>query len=60
MIQRYLSKVSGLLLDRIDPHIEVPAVSYREQRSRETGEKSESIRDLVTREGEIGEFCRVG
>ncbi|MEK7408113.1 MAG: ATP-binding protein [Acidobacteriota bacterium] len=32
IIQRYLSKVSGPLLDRIDLHIEVPAVHYKELR----------------------------
>ena len=34
MIQRYVSKVSGPLLDRIDIHIEVPAVQYKELRGR--------------------------
>src|SRR5258708_32250403 len=32
IIQRYLSKVSGPLLDRIDLHVEVPAVAYKELR----------------------------
>ena len=37
IIQRYLSKVSGPLLDRIDLHVEVPAVPYKELRARENG-----------------------
>jgi magnesium chelatase family protein len=36
IIQRYLAKVSGPLLDRIDLHIEVPAVPYKELRGQST------------------------
>jgi magnesium chelatase family protein len=36
IIQRYLAKVSGPLLDRIDLHIEVPAVPYKELRGQAT------------------------
>ena len=47
IIQRYLAKVSGPLLDRIDLHIEVPAVPYKELRSRGDGESSTQIRERV-------------
>jgi magnesium chelatase family protein len=47
MIQRYVSKVSGPLLDRIDIHIEVPAVEYRELRSGAAAEGSAEIRERV-------------
>jgi magnesium chelatase family protein len=47
MIQRYVSKVSGPLLDRIDIHIEVPAVQYKELRSTSAAEGSEQIRARV-------------
>jgi len=47
MIQRYRNKVSGPLLDRIDIHIEVPAVRYKEMAGDATGEGSERIRSRV-------------
>ena len=40
MIQRYVAKISGPLLDRIDIHIDVPAVKYRELRAGEAAESS--------------------
>jgi magnesium chelatase family protein len=46
-VQRYLGKISGPLLDRIDIHIEVPAVPYKELRSNGAGETSASIRARV-------------
>jgi len=47
MIQRYVSKISGPLLDRIDIHIDVPSVNYRELRSGSTPESSADIRKRV-------------
>ena len=47
MMQRYISKISGPLLDRIDIHIEVPAVQYRELRSAPAVEGSTEIRARV-------------
>ncbi len=47
IIQRYLAKVSGPLLDRIDLHVEVPAVPYKELRSKRDGESSVEIRERV-------------
>ena len=46
-IQNYLGRISGPLLDRIDLHVEVPAVKFREITSECTGELSETIRDRV-------------
>ncbi|MCF7886266.1 MAG: YifB family Mg chelatase-like AAA ATPase [Candidatus Marinimicrobia bacterium] len=46
-IQRYISKISGPLLDRIDIHIEVPAVDFAELSSKDSGEKSQAIRKRV-------------
>jgi len=49
LIQRYVSKISGPLLDRIDIHIEVPAVKYKELRSQHVAEDSNSVRQRVIR-----------
>jgi magnesium chelatase family protein len=49
MIQRYISKISGPLMDRIDIHIDVPAVNYKEMRSGSEPEGSAKIRDRVLR-----------
>jgi magnesium chelatase family protein len=43
-IHRYRHRVSGPLLDRIDIHIEVPAVPYKELSNEYSGERSEEIR----------------
>ncbi len=47
IIQRYLAKISGPLLDRIDLHIEVPAVPYKDLRSGLEGATSSAIRQRV-------------
>ncbi len=49
MIQRYMQKISGPLMDRIDIHIDVPAVNYKEMRSVTEPEGSEAIRMRVLR-----------
>jgi len=46
-IQHYLGRISGPLLDRIDLHIEVPAVRFSEITSERTGENSAQIRQRV-------------
>ena len=48
-VDRYLGKVSGPLLDRIDLHIEVPAVPFEELSSRGKEETSAQIRERVNR-----------
>lgn len=47
-IQRYRSKISGPLLDRIDIHVEVPSVRYQDLASLERGEGSLAIRERVS------------
>jgi magnesium chelatase family protein len=47
IIQRYIAKISGPLLDRIDIHIEVPAVQYKELRGAAAIENSATIRARV-------------
>ena len=46
-IQKYMARISGPLLDRIDLHIEVPAVKYKELVSKDTSEYSTAIRERV-------------
>ncbi len=53
MIQKYMSKISGPLLDRIDIHIEVPAVKYKELISKRKEETSENIRKRVQKAREM-------
>ncbi len=53
IIQRYLGKISGPLLDRIDIQIEVPAVPYKELRAGEETETSAAMRTRVNQAREI-------
>ena len=46
-IQNYLGRISGPLLDRIDLHVEVPAVKFREMTSERVGETSAQICERV-------------
>ncbi len=54
-IQRYRSKISGPLLDRIDIHIEVPRVDYKTLSSSQGGEPSSAIRERVSQARKIQE-----
>lgn len=59
IIQRYVSKISGPLLDRIDIHIDVPAVNYKELRGGSAPEGSEQIRARVieARQAQLRRFA---
>ncbi len=51
-VLRYRQRISGPLLDRIDLHVDVPTVEYKELTTGDAGESSEVIRQRVER-------CRV-
>ncbi|MVN20272.1 YifB family Mg chelatase-like AAA ATPase [Mucilaginibacter arboris] len=53
IVQKYLSKISGPLLDRIDLHVEVTPVNFSELSSERISEKSEVIRERVIKAREI-------
>ena len=53
MVQKYLNKISGPLLDRIDLHVEVTPVSFDELASKAKGENSASIRKRVIEAREL-------
>ncbi len=52
-IKKYLSKISGPLLDRIDIHIELPTVEFSQLTSKESAEPSSAIRERVIRAREF-------
>ena len=56
-IQKYLAKISGPLLDRIDLHIEISSVKYRDLACKELGEASSAIRNRVTHARDV-QACR--
>ncbi|MBI4468414.1 MAG: ATP-binding protein [Acidobacteria bacterium] len=49
MIQRYVAKISGPLMDRIDIHIDVPAVRVRELSRPSRAESSSTVRERVVK-----------
>ncbi len=55
MVQKYLNKISGPLLDRIDLHVEVTPVPFSELSSIKTSEHSDDVRERVIRAREIQE-----
>jgi magnesium chelatase family protein len=61
-VQRYRDRISGPLLDRIDIHVEVPAVQYQEMASNQPAEASSAIRDRVetARETQRRRFAATG
>jgi magnesium chelatase family protein len=58
-IEKYMGKISGPLLDRIDIHIEVPAVPFKELASRRAGTSSAEMRQqvVVARERQYARFA---
>jgi magnesium chelatase family protein len=58
-IQRYMSKISGPLMDRIDIQVDVPAVPYKELSASKQAESSEAIRERVvtTRNVQLQRFA---
>lgn len=55
IVQKYLNKISGPLLDRIDIHVEVTPVPFSELTQERASEKSEKVRDRVIKAREIQE-----
>lgn len=53
VVQKYLNKISGPLLDRIDLHVEVTPVAFKELSSQQKSESSEQIRERVIKARDI-------
>lgn len=60
VVQKYLNRISGPLLDRIDIHIEVTPVAFSELSSERETEKSEVVRERVIRARKLQEQRYVG
>jgi magnesium chelatase family protein len=58
-IQRYVSKISGPLMDRIDIHVDVPAVKFNELRGKGV-EKSESSAEIASELSALEKFSSRG
>ncbi len=55
MVQKYLNKISGPLLDRIDLHVEVTPVNFEQLTNKEKGESSQQIRERVIKARDLQE-----
>lgn len=53
MVRKYLNRISGPMLDRLDLHVEVPPVDYKSLANTAKGETSEKIRQRVNRARQI-------
>lgn len=60
VVQRYLNRISGPLMDRIDLHVEVTPVPFKELESRQAGENSATIRARVIKARQIQQARFVG
>jgi magnesium chelatase family protein len=52
-MDRYLSRISGPLIDRIDIHVEVPAVAYKQLTSQQRGTDTATLRDRVLKSRDV-------
>ena len=55
VVQKYLNRISGPLLDRIDIHVEVTPVAFSELTQEQVSEKSEKVRDRVIKARDVQE-----
>ena len=55
VVQRYAARISGPLMDRIDLHVDVPAIEWRELEGRRRGESSAAIRARVEKARQVQE-----